>query len=39
VKRVARENMDVPGGLVRSVGNRKAVLSRSERGGWVFEAM
>lgn len=37
-RKIAMANMDVPGGLVRSVGDMKAVLSRNRRGGWSFEA-
>jgi hypothetical protein len=36
VKATALANMDVPDGLVKSIGNVKVVLAKNQ-GGWVFE--
>lgn len=30
--------MDMPDGLVKSIGNEKAVPRKNERGGWFFES-
>jgi hypothetical protein len=38
VRASAVANMDTPGGLLRSIGNKQAVLCRNEKGGWMFEA-
>jgi hypothetical protein len=37
VKATAVANMDVPGGLEKSIGNVKVVLAKNDQGGWVFE--
>jgi hypothetical protein len=37
VKATAVTNMDMPDGLVKSIGNVKVVLAKNDRGGWVFK--